>query len=192
MYKKKKKRIGLNGLTGATCLGLALCSSVGHKLGLWCPSHLVTAARRKGDVTLSGKSLCCSLFLTVGCSTSGPFCSLSNCCSSLSSQLFPLNPDPRWQSSNLRPISLALQQALGQELARIRQGNVQTAGIAARLLQAVAALMNSSHSGTLVMAMHHNHFISCPLMRQLYQYQVGCGPRLLSSMQWFGGGRGAL
>ncbi|XP_009884374.1 PREDICTED: integrator complex subunit 1, partial [Charadrius vociferus] len=86
-------------------------------------------------------------------------------------QLFPLNPDPRWQNSNLRPLALALQQALGQELARIRQGNTQVPGITARLLQAVAALMNSPHSGALVMAMHRNHFISCPLMRQLYQYQ---------------------
>uniref|UniRef100_A0A8B9IJY9 Integrator complex subunit 1 n=1 Tax=Anser cygnoides TaxID=8845 RepID=A0A8B9IJY9_ANSCY len=87
-------------------------------------------------------------------------------------QLFPLNPDPRWQNSNLRPLALALQQALGQELARIRQGNTQVTGITARLLQAVAALINSPHSGALVMAMHRNHFISCPLMRQLYQYQV--------------------
>ncbi|OXB82741.1 UNVERIFIED_CONTAM: hypothetical protein H355_000439 [Colinus virginianus] len=86
-------------------------------------------------------------------------------------QLFPLNPDPRWQNSNLRPLALALQQALGQELAHIRQGNTQVSGITAQLLQAVAALLNSPHSGALVMAMHRNHFISCPLMRQLYQYQ---------------------
>uniref|UniRef100_A0A8C5R0A5 Integrator complex subunit 1 n=1 Tax=Leptobrachium leishanense TaxID=445787 RepID=A0A8C5R0A5_9ANUR len=86
-------------------------------------------------------------------------------------QLFPLNPDPRWQNSNPRPIALALQQALGQELARIRQGNTQLTGIAVRLLQAVAALLGSPHSGALVLAMHRNHFISCPLMRLLYQYQ---------------------
>ncbi|KAM6244455.1 integrator complex subunit 1 isoform 3-T3 [Spheniscus humboldti] len=109
-------------------------------------------------------------------------------------QLFPLNPDPRWQNSNLRPLALALQQALGQELARIRQGNAQVTGITARLLQAVAALMNSPHSGTLVMAMHRNHFISCPLMRQLYQYQR-CMPQdtafsslffkvLMQMLQW--------
>lgn len=91
---------------------------------------------------------------------------------SASYQLFPINPDPRWQNSNLRPLALALQQALGQELAQIRQGNTQVTGITAQLLQAVAALMNSPHSGALVMAMHRNHFISCPLMRQLHQYQV--------------------
>ncbi|NXR63306.1 INT1 protein, partial [Rhadina sibilatrix] len=120
-------------------------------------------------------------------------------------QLFPLTPDPRWQNSSLRPLALALQQALGQELAHIRQGAapasgvtasgattsgvtasgvtasgvtasgvttsaVTASGITARLLQAVAALLNSAHSGALVMAMHRHHFISCPLMRQLYQY----------------------
>ncbi|KAM8962294.1 integrator complex subunit 1 isoform 2-T2 [Pelodytes ibericus] len=86
-------------------------------------------------------------------------------------QLFPLNPDPRWQNTNPRPIALALQQALGQELARIRQGNTQLTSITVRLLQAVAALLSSPHSGALVLAMHRNHFISCPLMRLLYQYQ---------------------
>ncbi|NXU73620.1 INT1 protein, partial [Oreotrochilus melanogaster] len=86
-------------------------------------------------------------------------------------QLFPLNPDPRWQNSNLRPLALALQQALGQELAGIQQGNTQVTGITTRLLQAVAALLNSPHSGALVLAMHRHHFISCPLMRQLCQYQ---------------------
>uniref|UniRef100_A0A8C3R092 Integrator complex subunit 1 n=1 Tax=Cyanoderma ruficeps TaxID=181631 RepID=A0A8C3R092_9PASS len=110
-------------------------------------------------------------------------------------QLFPLTPDPRWQNSSLRPLALALQQALGQELAHIRQGaapasgvttssvtasgvtassvtasSVTASGITARLLQALAALLNSAHSGALVMAMHRHHFISCPLMRQLYQY----------------------
>ncbi|NXS28414.1 INT1 protein, partial [Pomatostomus ruficeps] len=114
-------------------------------------------------------------------------------------QLFPLTPDPRWQNSSLRPLALALQQALGQELAHIRQGAAPasgvtttsgvmatsgmapasgitatsvtaTSGITLRLLQAVAALLNSAHSGALVMAMHRHHFISCPLMRQLYQY----------------------
>lgn len=109
-------------------------------------------------------------------------------------QLFPLNPDPRWQNSNLRPLALALQQALGQELAQIRQGNTQVTGITAQLLQAVAALMNSPHSGALVMAMHRHHFISCPLMRQLYQYQR-CMPQdtafsslffkvLMQMLQW--------
>ncbi|KAM4697768.1 integrator complex subunit 1 [Rhinophrynus dorsalis] len=109
-------------------------------------------------------------------------------------QLFPLNPDPRWQNSNPRPLSLALQQALGQELARIRQGNTQLTGIAVRLLQAVAALLSSPHSGALVLAMHRNHFISCPLMRLLYQYQR-CVPQdtafsslffkvLMQMLQW--------
>ncbi|XP_039629898.1 integrator complex subunit 1 [Polypterus senegalus] len=86
-------------------------------------------------------------------------------------QLFPLNADPRWQSSNPRQVSLSLQQALAQELARIRQGNTQVTGIAVRLLQAIGALLNSPHGGALVMAMHRNHVMSCPLMRQLYQYQ---------------------
>nr|XP_021395378.1 integrator complex subunit 1 isoform X1 [Lonchura striata domestica] len=130
-------------------------------------------------------------------------------------QLFPLTPDPRWQNSSLRPLALALQQSLGQELAQIRQGakpesgvtasgvtasgvtasevtasGVTASGVAAsgvtasevtasggtasgvtaRLLQAMAALLNSAHGGALVMAMHRHHFISCPLMRQLYQY----------------------
>ncbi|XP_073492849.1 integrator complex subunit 1 isoform X2 [Aquarana catesbeiana] len=109
-------------------------------------------------------------------------------------QLFPLNPDPRWQNTNPRPISLALQQALGHELARIRQGNTQLTGIAVRLLQAIAALLSSPHSGALVLAMHRNHFISCPLMRQLYQYQR-CVPQdtafsslffkvLMQMLQW--------
>uniref|UniRef100_A0A803VK15 Integrator complex subunit 1 n=1 Tax=Ficedula albicollis TaxID=59894 RepID=A0A803VK15_FICAL len=84
-------------------------------------------------------------------------------------QLFPLTPEPRWQNSSLRPLALALQQALGQELARIPSG-ATASGISMRLLQAVAALLNSAHSGALVMAMHRQHFISCPLMRQLYQY----------------------
>ncbi|NXC62286.1 INT1 protein, partial [Aleadryas rufinucha] len=88
-------------------------------------------------------------------------------------QLFPLTPDPRWQNSSLRPLALALQQALGQELAHIRQGAAPASGIAASGITAsgaVAALLNSAHSGALVMAMHRHHFISCPLMRQLYQY----------------------
>ncbi|XP_058671772.1 integrator complex subunit 1 isoform X1 [Ammospiza caudacuta] len=115
-------------------------------------------------------------------------------------QLFPLTPDLRWQNSSLRPLALALQQSLGQELAHIRQGavpesgvtasgvtssgvtssgatasgvtasGVTASGVTARLLQAVAALLNSAHGGALAMAMHRHHFISCPLMRQLYQY----------------------
>ncbi|XP_041085544.1 integrator complex subunit 1-like isoform X1 [Polyodon spathula] len=86
-------------------------------------------------------------------------------------QLFPLNADPRWQSPNPRQVSLSLQQALAQELARVRQGNAQVTGIAVRLLQAIVALLNSPHGRALVMAMERNHVMSCPLMRQLYQYQ---------------------
>lgn len=87
-------------------------------------------------------------------------------------QIFPLSPDPRWQSPSPRPLALALQQALGQELARVRQGNPEVPGITVRLLQAMATLLSSPHGGTLALAMHRSHFLSCPLMRQLYQYQV--------------------
>lgn len=87
--------------------------------------------------------------------------------------MFPLNPGPRWQSSSARPVALALQQALGQELARVRQGSPEVPGISVRLLQAVATLLNSPHGGALAMAMHRSHFLTCPLMRQLSQYQVG-------------------
>uniref|UniRef100_A0A8C4MYX8 Integrator complex subunit 1 n=1 Tax=Equus asinus asinus TaxID=83772 RepID=A0A8C4MYX8_EQUAS len=86
-------------------------------------------------------------------------------------QVFPLSPGPRWQSSSARPVALALQQALGQELARVRQGSPEVTGIAVRLLQAIATLLNSPHSGALVMSMHRHHFLACPLMRQLCQYQ---------------------
>lgn len=128
-----------------------------------------------------GKSILC---LRDVYGIASPFiCFLINVLCFVSFQLFPLNPDPRWQNSNLRPLALALQQALGQELARIRQGNTPVTGITARLLQAVAALINSPHSGALVMAMHRNHFISCPLMRQLYQYQVSS---ILNKEGWGG------
>jgi len=91
-------------------------------------------------------------------------------------QIFPLSPGPRWQSSSARPAALALQQALGQELARVRQGSPEVTGVTVRLLQAIATLLNSPHSGALVMSMHRSHFLACPLMRQLCQYQVGaCG-----------------
>ncbi|XP_073931481.1 integrator complex subunit 1 [Castor canadensis] len=86
-------------------------------------------------------------------------------------QIFPLSPDPRWPSSSLRPLGLALQQALGQELARVRQGNPEVPGITVRLLQAMATLLGSPHGGALATAMHRSHFLSCPLIRQLYQYQ---------------------
>ncbi|XP_037669963.1 integrator complex subunit 1 isoform X7 [Choloepus didactylus] len=86
-------------------------------------------------------------------------------------QIFPLNPDPRWQNANPRPIALALQQALGQELARVRQGDPEVTGITVRLLQALATLLTSSHGGALAMAMHRSHVLACPLLRQLCQYQ---------------------
>ncbi|KAK2501810.1 hypothetical protein MC885_012622 [Smutsia gigantea] len=86
-------------------------------------------------------------------------------------QIFPLSPGPRWQSSSARPVALALQQALGQELARVRQGSPEVTGVAVRLLQAIATLLSSPHGGALAMAMHRSHFLACPLMRQLCQYQ---------------------
>ncbi|XP_062999601.1 integrator complex subunit 1 [Elgaria multicarinata webbii] len=109
-------------------------------------------------------------------------------------QLFPLTPDPRWQNSNPRPLALALQQALGRELARLGRGNAPAPGMAVQLLQAVAALLNSPHGGALVMAMHRNHVASCPLMRLLCRYQR-CAPQdatfsslffkvLMQMLQW--------
>uniref|UniRef100_A0A671SM89 Integrator complex subunit 1-like n=1 Tax=Sinocyclocheilus anshuiensis TaxID=1608454 RepID=A0A671SM89_9TELE len=86
-------------------------------------------------------------------------------------QLFPLKVDPRWPPPLVRPLSLALLQTLAQEVLRARQGHIQQGGAAGRLLQALAALLNSAHAGTLVMAMHHSHTISCPLLRQLHLYQ---------------------
>jgi len=107
-------------------------------------------------------------------------------------QIFPLSPGPRWQSSSARPAALALQQALGQELARVRQGSPEVTGVTVRLLQAIATLLNSPHSGALVMSMHRSHFLACPLMRQLCQYQPSralpsvpvlsvCGPWCVAS-----------
>uniref|UniRef100_G3RX15 Integrator complex subunit 1 n=1 Tax=Gorilla gorilla gorilla TaxID=9595 RepID=G3RX15_GORGO len=103
-------------------------------------------------------------------------------------QIFPLSPDPRWQSSSPRPVALALQQALGQELARV------VPGITVRVLQALATLLSSPHGGALVMSMHRSHFLACPLLRQLCQYQR-CVPQdtgfsslflkvLLQMLQW--------
>lgn len=86
-------------------------------------------------------------------------------------QLFPLKVDPHWPQPPVRPLSLALQQTLAQEVLRARQGHIQPGGAAGRLLQALAALLNSGHAGALVMAMHHSHTISCPLLRQLHLYQ---------------------
>ncbi|KAK2116544.1 Integrator complex subunit 1 [Saguinus oedipus] len=108
--------------------------------------------------------------------------------------IFPLSPDPRWQSSSPRPMVLALQQALGQELAQVVQGNPEVPGITVRVLQALATLLSSPHGGALVMSMHRSHFLACPLMRQLSQYQC-CVPQdtgfsslflkvLLQMLQW--------
>ncbi|XP_007467137.1 PREDICTED: integrator complex subunit 1 [Lipotes vexillifer] len=111
-------------------------------------------------------------------------------------QIFPLSlsPSPRWQSSSARPVALALQQALGRELARVRQGSPEVPGVAVRLLQALATLLNSPRGGALATAMHQNHFLACPLMRQLCQYQR-CVPQdtgfssrflkvLVQTLQW--------
>ncbi|XP_004705938.1 integrator complex subunit 1, partial [Echinops telfairi] len=86
-------------------------------------------------------------------------------------QIFPLNPDPRWQSTKPHPVALALQQALGQELAHMRRGNPPVAGTAVRVLQALATLLSSPHGGTLAMAMHRSHVFACPLLRLLHQCQ---------------------
>uniref|UniRef100_A0A3Q2GA51 Integrator complex subunit 1 n=1 Tax=Cyprinodon variegatus TaxID=28743 RepID=A0A3Q2GA51_CYPVA len=84
-------------------------------------------------------------------------------------QIFPIKVDPRWPPPS--QLSLALQQALAKELMRARQGQIQQGGIAFRLLQAIAALLTSTHAGPIVMSMHRSHALSCPLMRQLHLYQ---------------------
>ncbi|MCI4392221.1 hypothetical protein PGIGA_G00143530 [Pangasianodon gigas] len=86
-------------------------------------------------------------------------------------QLFPVKMDPRWPTPPSRPLALALQQILAQEVLRARQGMGQQGGTAARVLQALAALLGSAHAGPLVVAMHHSHAFSCPLLRQLHLYQ---------------------
>ncbi|KAM7371875.1 hypothetical protein PAMP_009079 [Pampus punctatissimus] len=86
-------------------------------------------------------------------------------------QIFPLNVDPRWHGPPPSQLSLALQQALAKELMRAKQGHIQQGGLAFRLLQALAALLTSAHAGPIVMSMHRNHALSCPLMRQLHLYQ---------------------
>ncbi|XP_054429276.1 integrator complex subunit 1 [Pteronotus mesoamericanus] len=109
-------------------------------------------------------------------------------------QVFPLSPGPRWPSSGARPVALALQQALGRELARARQGRPEAAGVAVRLLQAVAALLSSPRGGALAASMQRSHFLACPLLRLLYQYQR-CVPQdtgfsslflkvLMQMLQW--------
>uniref|UniRef100_A0A3Q3GD68 Integrator complex subunit 1 n=1 Tax=Labrus bergylta TaxID=56723 RepID=A0A3Q3GD68_9LABR len=86
-------------------------------------------------------------------------------------QIFPVNVDPHWHGPPPSQLSLALQQALAKELMRAKQGQIQQAGLAFRLLQAIAALLASAHAGPIIMSMHHNHALSCPLMRQLHLYQ---------------------
>ncbi|GAB5582628.1 integrator complex subunit 1 isoform X2 [Prionailurus iriomotensis] len=110
-------------------------------------------------------------------------------------QIFPLSPGPRWQSSSARPVALALQQALGQELAQLRQGSPELSGVTVRLLQAVATLLGSPHGGALVMSMHRNHFLACPLLRQISQYQdTGFSSLflkvLVQMLQWLDGPAG--
>ncbi|KAJ3581991.1 hypothetical protein NHX12_016009 [Muraenolepis orangiensis] len=86
-------------------------------------------------------------------------------------QVFPQKVDPRWPGPPPSQLSLALQQALAKELMTARQGQVQEAGLASGLLQAIAALLGSAHAGPLVVAMHRSHALSCPLLRQLHLYQ---------------------
>lgn len=46
-------------------------------------------------------------------------------------------------------------------------------GVSVRLLQALATLLSSPHGGALALSMQRSHFLACPLLRQLRQYQVG-------------------
>ncbi|XP_076000277.1 integrator complex subunit 1 isoform X3 [Genypterus blacodes] len=86
-------------------------------------------------------------------------------------QIFPSKVDPRWLGPPPSQLSLALQQALAKELMRAKQGHVQQGALAFHLLQAIAALLTSTHAGPIVMSMHRSHALSCPLMRQLHLYQ---------------------
>ncbi|XP_029015279.1 integrator complex subunit 1 isoform X2 [Betta splendens] len=86
-------------------------------------------------------------------------------------QIFPLKVDPRWPGPPPSQLSLALQQALAKELMRAKQGQIQQGGLSYRLLQAIAALLTSTHAGPIVMSMHRSHALSCPLVRQLHLYQ---------------------
>lgn len=87
-------------------------------------------------------------------------------------QLFPVKMDPRWPTPPSHPLALALQRVLAQEVLRARQGVGQQGSTSVRVLQALAALLGSAHAGPLVVAMHHSHAFSCPLLRQLHLYQV--------------------
>ncbi|XP_015974610.2 integrator complex subunit 1 isoform X3 [Rousettus aegyptiacus] len=109
-------------------------------------------------------------------------------------QIFPLSPGSRWPSAGARPAALALQQALGQELALARRGSPEVTGMSVRLLQAVASLLSSPHGGALALSMQRSHFLACPLLRQLRQYQL-CVPQdtsysslflkvLMQTLQW--------
>lgn len=55
----------------------------------------------------------------------------------------------------------------------MRQGSPEVTGVAVRLLQAMASLLSSPHGGALVVSMQRSHFLACPLLRLLGQYQVG-------------------
>ncbi|XP_037545218.1 integrator complex subunit 1 [Nematolebias whitei] len=86
-------------------------------------------------------------------------------------QIFPSKVDPRWPGPPPSQLALALQQAMAKEVMRAKQGPIQQGGLAFHLLQAITALLTSSHAGPVVMAMHRSHALSCPLMRQLHLYQ---------------------
>ncbi|XP_054616240.1 integrator complex subunit 1 isoform X2 [Dunckerocampus dactyliophorus] len=86
-------------------------------------------------------------------------------------RIFPLKAEPRWHGPPPNQLSLALQQALAKEIMRAKQGHIHQGGLAFRLLQAIAALLTSTHAGQIVLSMHRNHALSCPLMRQLHLYQ---------------------
>uniref|UniRef100_A0A3Q2YRT2 Integrator complex subunit 1 n=1 Tax=Hippocampus comes TaxID=109280 RepID=A0A3Q2YRT2_HIPCM len=86
-------------------------------------------------------------------------------------RIFPLKAEQRWPGPPPNQLSLALQQALAKELMRAKQGQVHQAGLALRLLQGIAALLTSTHAGPIVLSMHRNHALACPLMRQLHLYQ---------------------
>ncbi|XP_053468879.1 integrator complex subunit 1 isoform X2 [Ictalurus furcatus] len=97
-------------------------------------------------------------------------------------QLFPVKVDPRWPTPPSRPLALALQQVLAQEVLWARKGMGQQGGTAPRVLQALAAVFGSAHAGPLVMAMHHSHAFSCPLLRQLHLYQTASQDVAFSSL----------